>query len=207
MTMRVKTEIGEIGIELNGCTYVLRPSFVNIEKIAPPNKIIPIMHVLLDNQPIPELSTLHRMYLHHKVKHMFETAVIVIDACGSLPRGVLGWYNCMRFVPGKISITNTIILAQSLLRSGVIGKPSLIKAKDKESTLVFNVRDFIVFATSQLGYSLVEAENLTMIEFQHAVSIALPVEDKSNDMLNDPDKYEAELERIQKLMDRELAHG
>ncbi|VGC94264.1 Uncharacterised protein [Klebsiella pneumoniae] len=74
----------------------------------------------------------------------------------------------MQYVVDPYNPQDMVILAQSLMMHGIIGKAKVRKLQrheTNEKTSEFRAADYVIAARNHFGISREEAENLTMTEF------------------------------------------
>ncbi len=204
--MRVKTEIGEIGINDGEKTYILKPSFKNIAEIGSPKEIIKIMRDLAGIEYKPELASVG-FYNDIYKKDLFETARNVLDCCG-YTGDLMGYYSGLRYNAGKMPYNDVIIIAAALMQAGTIGKPTKRQGQKKQDIEEFNTDDLVLMACKNLNISKAEAENLTLIQLQSALDLLYPVTEEkiagSNVKSGD---YDTAMAKAKEMMKRSLKNG
>ncbi len=204
--MRVKTEIGEIGVFDGERHYVFKPTFKNISNIGNPEDIIKIMRLLVGAEYMSNLSRLDFYNQLHK-KDIFEAAENIINCCGD-SGDLLGGYVGLKYKEGKMSYDDTVIIAAALIQAGTIGKPTKRQGQKKEDAKEFNVDDLVLMACKNLNISKKEAENLTLIQFQRALDLLYPVsEEKIAGTDVKSGDYDKSMAKAREMMQRSLNNG
>ncbi|EFC56370.1 hypothetical protein ENTCAN_06675 [Enterobacter cancerogenus ATCC 35316] len=119
------------------------------------------------------------------VREALLSAINVIQSCCDEDVSDLtGWHELSRtgkrtFVwhRGALPPENLILIAQSLIMHGVIGRAKvrkLQKHEGKETTPEFHATEYIMAARNHFGISREEAENLTMTEFAMMLNAKYP---------------------------------
>ncbi|MDI9768235.1 DUF6246 family protein [Pantoea dispersa] len=190
-------EIGECLITVGEDDYFFRPSFANMMRIGDPQEIVQAFYDLHND----EQSSLVRRsvavfggipawlasYLSRpqSCKQAVYAAMNVLSACcdkdislliGELRPGKSGkWLFVYR--KGLMPVSDMVLIAQSLIQHGIIGKAKVRKLQRHEggqASSEFNAFDYINAARTHLGMSREEAERLTMTEFQMLLAAKFP---------------------------------
>lgn len=118
-------------------------------------------------------------------KAAISAAMIVLDACcdrdvtpltGELVPGKTG-RRAFMYRPGAMPVSDMVLIAQSLIQHGIIGKAKVRKLQRHEGSSTsseFNAFEYISAARSHLGMSRAEAGQLTMTEFQMMLAAKFP---------------------------------
>lgn len=118
-------------------------------------------------------------------KAAISAAMIVLAACcdrdvtlltGELVPGKTG-RRAFMYRPGAMPISDMVLIAQSLIQHGIIGKAKVRKLQRHEGSSTsseFNAFEYISAARTHLGMSREEAEQLTMTEFQMMLAAKFP---------------------------------
>ncbi|WP_313687043.1 DUF6246 family protein [Pantoea sp.] len=190
-------EIGECVISLGERDYFFRPSFANMMRIGDPAEIVHAFYDLHNDEctslikrsidaygGIPQwlISFIRRPQFN---KHVVYAAMNVLSACcdenisdlvGELRPGKSGkWLFVYR--KGALPVNDMVIIAQSLIQHGIIGKAKVRRLQRHESSqgsTEFNAFEYISSARTYLGVSRGEAEQLTMTEFQMLLATKFP---------------------------------
>ncbi|MFK8457235.1 DUF6246 family protein [Klebsiella pneumoniae] len=101
---------------------------------------------------------------------------VLQSCCDDDVSELVGWFSPARsghrtFIwrPGAMPVQTMILIAQSLMMHGIIGKAKIRKLQRHESsdtTSEFRASDYIIAARNHFGISREEAGQLTMTEFQ-----------------------------------------
>lgn len=149
------------------------------------------------------------------VREALLSAINVIQSCCDEDVAELvGWHDIAKaskrtFVwrRGVLPPENLILIAQSLMMHGIIGRArvrKLQKHEGKDSTTEFQATEYIMAARNHFGISREEAENLTMTEFAMMLNAKYPDEKgftrEEYDAVMDADD-----KRWQEMMAREQA--
>ncbi|KUQ08849.1 hypothetical protein AWI07_12355 [Enterobacter roggenkampii] len=195
--MKPIKEIGECLITYGDQDYLLRPSFINMTRIGEPVEIVSTFYNLYHDEVSGLIESAIKAYGVVPVwliEHIKSTsygrkavmaAMTVIDACcdedttaliGELrPAKTAG--KTFKVRRGAMNEYNMLIIAQSLIAHGIIGKAKVRKLQRHESneaTSEFNAFEYISAARNHFGMSRAEAEQLTMTEFQLLIAAKYP---------------------------------
>ena len=174
--MSVLTQVGHIGIGVNGKNFKLVPSLANMSKL---------------EDPVADYAALHES------PDRIEIAYKVIEACCDnteisehlgetfMPAVKVG----DSFIPARayshsvLPDAKVLIIALSLLHHGLIGdhKPSKFRKKDgSEYTDKFDPMAYATAATVHLGASPEVAWGMTMTQIRHAMDYKFPPDAKQS---------------------------
>lgn len=190
-------EIGECLITVGDEDYFFRPSFANMMRIGEPQEIVQAFYDLHND----EQSSLARRaastyggipawlvsYLNRPQsgKQAIYSAMNVMSACcdkditaltGELRPGKTGKWSFV-YRKGAMPVHDIVLIAQSLIQHGIIGKAKvrkLHKHEGSQASSEFNAFEYISAARAHLGVSREEAERLTMTEFQMLLAAKFP---------------------------------
>lgn len=190
-------EFGECLIVCRGRDYFFRPSFTNMSRIGEPREIVQAFHDLHHDEITPLLRRAIDTYglvPAWLVKHIktiasgrkaIMAAMTVLQACsdedlthliGELrPARTAG--RAFKLRHGAMGEFNMLIVAQSLMTHGIIGKAKVRKLQRNESnetTNEFRSADYVIAARNHFGISKDEAGQLTMTEFQLMLAAKYP---------------------------------
>ncbi|WP_058912871.1 DUF6246 family protein [Entomohabitans teleogrylli] len=190
------TEIGECLIGDGRREYFFRPSFAAMTRIGEPREIVRVFYDLHNTDPDvadirsvidgavetfgclpPYILKYINSYITRQVNDRTLTAAsTIIRACcdddvtpltGELRQGKSGRKG-MLWRCGKMSPEEMLLVAQSLILHGIIGRVKMRKLQRHESSATvgeFHAIEYINAARHHFGISRQEAENLTMTEF------------------------------------------
>ena len=190
-------EIGECLITVGDDDYFFRPSFVNMTRIGDPQEIVQAFYHLHNDEVTPLLQKALAVYgavpawlIHHIGRPQFAkqtiyAAMSVMQACcdrdvsaltGELVPGKSGKWG-MVYRKGAVPMQNIVLIAQSLIAHGIIGKAKVRQLQRHETgkaTTEFNAFEYINAARNHFGMSRQEAEQLSMTEFQMLLAAKYP---------------------------------
>lgn len=190
-------EIGECLITAGEDEYFFRPSFAAMSRIGEPQEIVQAFYDLHNDEVTPLLQramdaygTIPAWLLDHVSrreigKPAIMAAMSVLAACcerdlsrliGEIIPGKSGkWTFVWR--KGAMPLSDMVLIAQSLITHGIIGKAKVRQLQRHESnkaTTEFNAFEYISAARNHFGISRDEAEQLSMTEFQMMLAAKYP---------------------------------
>ena len=196
--------IGEVGIHHAGGSLILRPSLLAMSRLGTPAEIVQTVAVVFG-------QGLNGTRL--SIKQQLRAALDVWYACAPegtdldpltgyfSPRG--GWRM------GAADPSDVVMVAQSLLRHGVLGDPELPAEnaeppRDDEYEALFDCRKNAAFAMGHLGLTEREAWNMTMTGLRLAIEAKYPKqetpEQQSAKRAPSLSEYDATMEWHDKLL-------
>lgn len=204
--MQALTAIGEVGIEAEGRSYLLRPSLFSMTRVGSPSEIVEAFVLLTGPEPTP----IHPYVLPDLVKNWrrdrFRIALNVLHACSDddltpLIGGMTG-YN--RYSPGAMPIDDIVAVARSLIVHGVVGaaKPDPRRpAGDSDYMTEFKAAEYAATAIAHLGASEQEAWQMTMTSFAAAMRSKFPPnpKDANAPKPHTATEYDATMARLKKI--------
>lgn len=190
-------EIGECLISVDGEDYFFRPSFVNMSRIGEPEEIVQVFYDLhndevtsLVNRAVEAYGYVPQWLISHIKstsygRKAFLASVIVLNACCDKDAGALtgvfhpskGSGRTFKIRKGALPESDMLLIAQSLITHGVIGKAKvrrLQRHENGETSTEFRAVDYIVAAQAHFGMAEQEAGNLTMTKFQMLLATKYP---------------------------------
>lgn len=197
--MTPQKEIGECLISTGDDDYFFRPSFAAMSRIGEPQEIVQAFYDLHNDEVTPLLQRAADAYgaipawllAHVSRKQTNKAAVMaamsVLSACcerdvsrltGEILPGKSGKWTFV-YRPGLMSPTEMVLIAQSLITHGIIGKAKVRQLQRHESaqaTTEFRSFDYISAARNHFGISRAEAEQLSMTEFSMMLAAKYPNE-------------------------------
>lgn len=187
--MGALTAIGEVGIEVKGRSYLLRPSLFAMTRIGSPKCIVEHSALLLGDEPIsPGFKILGLDALQRFRRDRLRAALSVMAACTADDIGDLigGITPRMAYSPGKLPISDIVAIARGLIWHGVMGNVDPMSNKrpaneKKEYLSEFDASTFVYAAVAHLGLSESEAWRLTMTGFVTAMTAKFPPQANNGD--------------------------
>ena len=190
-------EIGECLISAGEDDYFFRPSFAAMGRIGEPQEIVQAFYELHNDSVTPLLQQGIEAYgtipgwlagyvnRPQIAKPAILAAMSVLSACcdrdlsalvGEITTGKSGkWAFVWR--KGLMPVADMVLIAQSLITHGIIGKAKIRQLQRNESnqaTTEFNAFDYISAARNHFGMTRADAEQLTMTEFQLLLAAKYP---------------------------------
>ena len=190
-------EIGEMLIDAEGKEYFFRPSFINMTRIGDPSEIVAAFYDLHHDEVAALIHSAHQafgMIPSWLIEHIKSSsygrkalmaAMEVMTACcdedvtpliGEM-RQAKASGKAFKMKSGAMDAFEIIVIAQSLISHGVIGKAKVRKLQrheNNQATSEFNAFEYISAARNHFSMSREEAEQLTMTEFQLLISAKYP---------------------------------
>lgn len=190
-------EIGELLITYGDRDYFFRPSFANMTRIGSPGEIVAVFYALHHDEVSDLLQRAMSSYGHIPewlVQHIKSStygrkalvaAGDVLEACcendiseliGDLRPARAGG-RAFKIRRGAMDEFEMVVIAQSLISHGIIGKAKVRKLQRHEggeATTEFNAFEYISAARNHFGMSREEAEQLSMTEFQLLIAAKYP---------------------------------
>ncbi|HBW7285436.1 TPA: hypothetical protein MFC79_001650 [Klebsiella pneumoniae] len=226
-------EFGECVITAGDRDYFFRPSLLAMSRIGEPAEIVQAFYDLCNDETTPFAQRAAEAYICDEysrfpdcVLRFMQSGLLsrkaimaahtVLTACCDDDIGdLVGWMKPTKsrkrsFVwrPGNMPPESMVIVAQSLMMHGIIGKAKIRKLQRHESsdtTSEFRASDYIIAARNHFGISKEEAAQLTMTEFQLMLIAKYP-EQKGytrEEYNNAADDYFTRRKRRQAMMARE----
>lgn len=190
-------EIGECLITAGEDEYFFRPSFAAMSRIGEPQEIVQAFYDLHNDEVTPLIQRGMEAYgtipawllAHVNRKEIGKPAIMaamgVLTACcerdlsrliGEIIPGKSGkWAFVLR--KGAMPLSDMVLIAQSLITHGIIGKAKVRQLQRHESsqaTSEFNAFEYISAARNHFGISRDESEQLSMTEFQMMLAAKYP---------------------------------
>lgn len=190
-------EIGECLISTPDADYLFRPSLINMMHSGEPQEIVQVFADLHSDEITPmterALAAYGRIPLwlidHIRTstygKRALVAAITVLEACSSddltplvgelRPAKAKG--RPFKRLKGLMDDFDMVLIAQSLITHGIIGKAKVRQLQRNESgeaTIEFNAFEYISAARTHFGISREEAQQLTMTEFQLMLAAKYP---------------------------------
>ena len=226
-------EFGECVITAGDRDYFFRPSLLAMSRIGDPAEIVQAFYDLCNDETTPFAQRAAEAYIRDEYsrfpdcvrrfmqsgllsrKALMAAHTVLTACCDDDISDLVGWMKPGKsrkrsFVwrPGSMPPESMVIVAQSLMMHGIIGKAKIRKLQRHESsdtTSEFRASDYIIAARNHFGISKEEAGQLTMTEFQLMLIAKYP-EQKGytrEEYNNAADDYFARRKRRQAMMARE----
>lgn len=195
--MTPQKDIGECLISAGDDDYFFRPSFAAMSRIGEPREIVQAFYDLHNDEVTPLIERAVAAYGHIPAwltehirnstydKRALMAALSVMEACSEsdlssligefLPAKAKG--KAFKRRVGLMGDFDILLIAQSLITHGIIGKAKVRQLQRQESgkaTTEFRAFDYISAARNHFGISRAEAEQLSMTEFQIMLNAKYP---------------------------------
>ncbi|WP_168728639.1 DUF6246 family protein [Enterobacter hormaechei] len=190
-------EIGECLITAGDDEYFFRPSFINMTRIGEPREIVQAFYDLHHDEVSGVLQSALDAYgviPAWLIQHIKSTgygrkammaAMTVLAACCDLDvtqligeiRPAKASGKTFKIRRGSMDEFDMLVIAQSLITHGIIGKAKVRKLQRHEggeATNEFNAFEYVSAARNHFGMSRAEASQLTMTEFQMLLAAKYP---------------------------------
>ena len=102
----------------------------------------------------------------------------------------------VRWVGGAMDAGERVILAQHLMRHGIVGKARPDQQGSGDYSDRFDADQYVAFARAHLGMSAADAEGLSMTEFQALVEAKFPEQAEQKRKVPTREEYEAGMRMI-----------
>ncbi|ABU78265.1 hypothetical protein VEL88_002959 [Cronobacter sakazakii] len=190
-------EIGECLISVDGEDYFFRPSFINMTRIGEPKEIVQAFYDLHHDEvsdlirsaidaygAVPGWLVQHIRTTSYGRKALIAAMTVISACCNDDVTPLIGELRiakasgkAFKMRRGAMDEFDMIVIAQSLITHGIIGKAKVRKLQRHESTQAtseFNAFEYISAARNHFSMSRAEAEQLTMTEFQLLIAAKYP---------------------------------
>lgn len=192
------TDIGEVVLinrDEGGRDYFLRPSFLAMTRIGSPAEIVST-YAIIHGGPAQDLITAcaglcgNTGRLPAWIAASFErvsdcilaASIHVLQACcdddlSTMTGEWLGKDGKIEYAAGLLSRNDIILIAQSLMTHGIIGRAKVRKLQryeNSDTTTLFNALEYINAARTHFDLSREDAANLTMTEFALLLNAKYP---------------------------------
>lgn len=178
------TAVGEIAVIVSGQSYLLRPSFYNIQQIGEPHEIAEAAEYCI--------SAKVRM-MEGLAPDPLELGAcsMIIDCCSNepIPVEVFGQVEPaetgVKWVEGIEPHQTLVGVAYGLIIGGMVGKPDKKRArmKSKGTPKPFDPLDYVGAIVAHLGLPIESAWQMTMIEYQRTFDAKFPLSEKEQSMM------------------------
>lgn len=188
-------DLGEVVISdsrAGGKDYLLRPSFEAMNRIGTPAEIVQV-YATIHGEEVSRLIDVCSAVpgkaqewlspsFNRATERLLSTCMHVLQACSEDDLAPVigewkGWSRYVVYRPGEMPKKDIMILAQSLMQHGIVGKAKVRKLQrheNGETTNEFRAVDYIVAAQTHFSISEEEASRLTMTKFQMLLAAKYP---------------------------------
>ncbi|ELK1314918.1 hypothetical protein QI814_003892 [Escherichia coli] len=192
-------EIGECLITCGNEEYFFRPSFINMTRIGEPKEIVQAFYDLHHDEVsgllqsalkaygiIPGWLIQHINSISYGRKAIMAAMAVLAACCDKDVAALTGEFRpakaggkAFKLRRGSMDDFNMLVIAQSLITHGIIGKAKVRKLQRHEgaeggATTEFNAFEYISAARNHFGMSREEAEQLSMTEFTLLIAAKYP---------------------------------
>lgn len=195
MTKRILTEVGEVGVHVEGAVFKLRPSLYAISQLGSPKEIVEKFALVMHDFPLRNQEQLivaaEVIYAcaEDDMPAIFGELKIVENRENPRFVGPCPPKSCFLF--GQASEYQMLQIARSLLRHGVIGDVDPVRKRKKFASkpdymTEFVARDHVATAVAHLGYTEADAWEATMTAIVAALKSKYPADANSKESFNPP---------------------
>jgi len=164
----------------DGSEWTFRPSLARIAALGTPHEIVALYAALHG----PHAAT--------------EAAYVLAGLCDQEdPTPLIGWHDAEGWHDGLMPPAERVILAQHLMRHGIVGK-ARPGAGDGKFSDRFDAAEYIAAARVHLGLSSADAEALSMTEFQQMLEMKFPEAASKTRQVPTRDEYAAGMAAVLK---------
>lgn len=190
----ILTEVGEIGVHVDGREVVLRPSLYAMSRLGEPREIVDVYGDVV-GEAVNEVGR----------RRQFSGALAVLFCCTEEDvTDMFGHMTDSGYVPGRVPLDHIVALARCLLKHGIVGAlPEPPRRADDEPTYTheFDARGYVALAMAHLDQSEREAWNLTMTGLIGALRAKFPPQESDAPGAKAPTKeqHEATMEWFERI--------
>lgn len=209
--MRANTHIGEASAQLDGVTFMFRPTLANIAEIGSPAEIVETFALVMSDAVEPahqwqQLGAALRVLYHCADELTPELERLLGNWVDPHPR---------RYTPGRMPVHAIVALARQMMRHGVVGVP-LQQPNGKplqnsdDYTPEFKAAEYVAMAVAHLGMTIADAWQMTMTSLVQILASKFPPDKRTtvtDKDLERNDKAVAWLERVNAARKKGAANG
>lgn len=209
--MRANTHIGEASAQLDGVTFMFRPTLANIAEIGTPAEIVEVFALVMSEAVEPahqwqQLGAALRVLYHCADELTPDLERLLGNWVDPYPR---------RYTPGRMPVHAIVALARQMLRHGVVGVPldepvgkRLTNKNDYSDQ--FKAAEYVAIATAHLGVSIGDAWQMTMTSLVQILAAKFPPDKRTTVTEKDLERNDqavAWLERVNAARKKGAANG
>lgn len=209
--MRANTHVGEASAQLDGVTFMFRPTLANIAEIGTPAEIVEVFALVMSEAVEPahrwqQLGAALRVLYHCADELTPELERLLGNWVDPYPR---------RYAPGRMPVHAIVALARQMLRHGVVGVPldepagkRLTNKNDYSDQ--FKAAEYVAIATAHLGVSIGDAWQMTMTSLVQILAAKFPPDKRTTVTEKDLERNDqavAWLERVNAARKKGAANG
>lgn len=177
----VITDVGQFAIHVNEIDYLFIPSFLNMTKLGDPEEIVKIFSIIF--------GEINNFNLKQVMQYVDKTLEACCETDCSVITGYIKGEDELINVEPAIPIEDKLVLAQHLLKHGLIGEIAPKKINDDtDYSNEFHAKKFVYLAVAHLGMREIDAWNMSMTAFQEAMEAKFP--STKNDLITQ-DEYDS----------------
>lgn len=176
----VITDVGQFAIHVNEVDYLFTPSFLNMTKLGDPEKIVKIFSTIF--------GEINNFNLNQVMQYVDKTLEACCETDCSVITGYIKGEDKLINIEPLIPVEDKLILAQHLLKHGLIGEIPTKKNNDdtdSDYSNEFHAKKFVYLAVAHLGMIESDAWNMSMTAFQEAMEAKFP--SPKNDIVSQDD--------------------
>lgn len=163
----VITDVGQFAIHVNEIDYLFTPSFLNMTKLGDPEKIVKIFSTIF--------GEINNFNLKQVMQYVDKTLEVCCEMDCSVITGYIKGEDKLINIEPLIPIEDKLVLAQHLLKHGLIGEiPRKKTNDDTDYSNEFHAKKFVYLAVAHLGMRESDAWNMSMTAFQEAMEAKFP---------------------------------
>ena len=209
--MRANTHIGEASAQLDGVTFMFRPTLANIAEIGTPAEIVEVFALVMSEAVEPthqwqQLGAALRVLYHCADELTPELERLLGNWVDPYPR---------RYTPGRMPVHAIVALARQMLRHGVVGVPleepiSAPLKRDDDYVREFKAAECVAVAVAHLGMLPEAAWQMTMTSLVQILAAKFPPDKRTTVTEKDLERNDqavAWLERVNAARKKGAANG
>lgn len=209
--MRPNVHIGEASAQLDGVTFMFRPTLANIAEIGSPTEIVETFALVMSEASTPEHQW---QQIGAAMRVLYHCAD---DLTPDLERLLGQWVDPTprRYTPGRMPVHAIVALARQMMRHGVVGVPldqpagkPLTNKNDYSDQ--FKAAEYVAIATAHLGVSIGDAWQMTMTSLVQILAAKFPPDKRATVTEKDLERNDqavAWLERVNAARKKGAANG
>lgn len=188
--MRANTHIGEASAQLDGATFMFRPTLANIADIGTPAEIVEVFAVVMSepadkDHAWQQIGAALNVLYHCADEFTPELERLLGHWVDPFPR---------RYHPGKMPAHAVIDIARQMLRHGVVGvtlqQIKQVVAPSGEYMAEFKAAEMAAMAAAHLGVTIEDAWRMTMTSIVQILAAKFPPDKNKSVTVDDLEKNE-----------------
>lgn len=208
--MKANLHIGEASAQLDGVTFMFRPTLANIADIGTPTEIVEVFAIVMSEATSKEHAW-----------QQLGAALRVLYCCADeftpdLERLLGHWVDPTprRYTPGKMPPHAVVGIARQMLRHGVVGVPldpdNKPLTNDGDYSQEFKAAEYAALGAAHLGLNIEQAWQMTMTSMVQILAAKFPPDKKKTVTAKDlekNDKTVSWLRRVNAARKEAAKHG